>query len=101
MPRYIPFCVLPLSQPNLTRRSGAPGDVRYLRTVYREPVINVLVGLEQNCVHVVPELGPQVHWSRDEPWAGALRSMGDHSESLVEVKNIHNEKASAFRDVRK
>ena len=23
--------------------------------------------------------------------------MGDHSESLVEVKNIHNEKASMFR----
>ena len=51
--------------------------MRYLRTVYREPVINVLVGLEQNCVRVVPELGPQVHWSHDKPWAGALCSMGD------------------------
>ena len=58
-----------------------PGDVRYL---YREPVINVVVvGLEQTGVRVVPGLGPQIHWSRDEPWAGALRSMGDHSESLV------------------
>ena len=38
--------------------------------------------------------GPQIRWSRDEPWAGALRSMGDHSECLVEDKNIHNEKAS-------
>ena len=50
---------------------------------------------------VVPELGPQIHWSRDEPWAGALRSMGDHSESFIEDKNIHNEKASMFHDVRK
>ena len=101
-PRYIPFRVLPWSQPNLTWRSGAPGDVRYLCTVYREPVINVVVvGLEQNCVRVVPGLGPQIHWSCDEPWDGALRSMGDLSESLVEVKNIHNEKASMFRDVRK
>ena len=58
-----------------------PGDVQDL---YREPVINVVVvGLEQNCVRVVPGLGPQLHWSRDKPWAGALRSMGDHSESLV------------------
>ena len=72
--------------------------MRYLCTVYREPVINVVVvGLEQNCVRVVPGLGPQVHWSRDEPWAGALRSMGDHSESLVEVKT-HNEKASTAQD---
>ena len=76
--------------------------MRYLRTVYREPEINVVVvGLEQNCVCVVLGLGPQIHWSRDELWAGALRSMGDLSESLVEVKNIHNEKASMFHDVRK
>ena len=68
--------------------------------MYRRHVINVLDELEQNCVRVVPELGPQIHWSRDELWAGALRSMGDHSESLVEVKNIHNEKASMFHDVR-
>ena len=61
-----------------------PGDVWYLCTVYREPVTNAIaVGLERNCVRVVPELGSQVHWSRDELWAGALRSMGDHSESLV------------------
>ena len=57
--------------------------MRYLRTVYREPEINVVVvGLERNCVGVVPRLGPQIHQSHDEPWAGALRSMGDHSESL-------------------
>ena len=75
-----------------------PGDVRYPRTVYREPVINVLVELEQETVfRVVPELGPQIHWSRDEPWAGALHSMGDHSEILVEVKT-HNKKASAAQD---
>ena len=40
----------------------------------------------------------KIRWSRDEPWAGALRSMGDHSESLVEDKNIHNEKASTAQD---
>ena len=57
-----------------------PGDVRYLRTVYREHVINVLVELQRICVRVVTELGPQIHWSRDELWAGALRSMGDLSE---------------------
>ena len=63
-----------------------PGDARYLCTVYRRYVINVLDELEQNCVRVVPELGPQIHWSLDELSAGALCSMGDHSESLVEVK---------------
>ena len=30
-------------------------------------------------------------------WAGALRSMGDHSESLVVIKT-HNEKASTAQD---
>ena len=33
VPHYIPFRVLPWSQPNLARRSGVPGDVRYLRTI--------------------------------------------------------------------
>ena len=74
--------------------------MRHPRTVYKEPVINVLVELETVFVLFL-KLGPQIHWSRDEPWAGALRSMGDHSESLVEDKNIHNEKAPMFRDVRK
>ena len=46
-PHYIPFRVLPWSQPNLAQRSGAPGNVRYLRTVYREYAINALVELEQ------------------------------------------------------
>ena len=46
-PHCIPFCVLPWSQPNLARRSGAPGDVRYLRTVYIEYEINASVELEQ------------------------------------------------------
>ena len=45
----------------------------------------------------MPELGPQIHWSRDKPWAGALCFMGDHSEILVEVKT-HNEKASTAQD---
>ena len=45
-PHYIPFRVLPWSQPNPAWRSGVPGDVRYLRTMYREHVINVLVELE-------------------------------------------------------
>ena len=43
-------------------------------------------------------LGPRVHRSRDEPWAGALRSMGDLLEELGEVKTIHNEKASTFHE---
>ena len=42
------------------------------------------------------ELGPRVHRSHDEPWAGALRSMGDLSEDRRKVKTIHNEKASTF-----
>ena len=42
-PHYIPFRVLPWSQPNLAQRSGSPGDVQYLRAVYREHVINILV----------------------------------------------------------
>ena len=74
-----------------------------MRYLYREPIIInvVVVGLEQTCVCVVPGLGPQIHWSCDEPWPGALHSMGDHSESLVRSYNIHNEKASMFRDTRK
>ena len=46
-PHCIPFHVLPWSQPNLARRSGAPGDVQYLRTVYKEYEINASVELEQ------------------------------------------------------
>ena len=48
---------------------------------YTEYVINALVELEQKLCSCCSELGPQVHWSRDELWAGALRSMGDLSES--------------------
>ena len=44
------------------------------------------------------ELGPPVHWSRDELWAGALRSMGDRSGNWEEVKTIHNEKAPTFHE---
>ena len=44
------------------------------------------------------KLGPRVHRSRDEPWAGALRSMGDLSGESGEVKTIHNEKASTFHE---
>ena len=43
-------------------------------------------------------LGPRVHRSHDEPWAGALCSMGDLLEELGEVKTIHNEKASTFHE---
>ena len=46
-PRCIPFRVLPWSQPNLVWRSGVPGDVRYLRTVYIEYEINASVEFEQ------------------------------------------------------
>ena len=49
-PHYIPFRVLPWSQPNLAQRSGAPGDVQHLSIVYREHAIKVSVELEQNCV---------------------------------------------------
>ena len=38
-PLYIPYCVLPWSQPNPARRSGAPGDTRYLCVVYKELVM--------------------------------------------------------------
>ena len=44
-------------------------------------------------------LGPRVHRSHDELWAGALRSMGDLLEELGEVKTIHNEKASTFHEI--
>ena len=33
------------------------------------------------------ELGPRVHWSHDELWAGALCSMGDHSGESGRSKN--------------
>ena len=39
-PLYIPYCVLPWSQPNPARRSGAPGDTRYPSAVYKEPVMD-------------------------------------------------------------
>ena len=44
------------------------------------------------------ELGPRVHWSHDELWAGAPRSMGDHSGESEEVKTKHNEKAPTFHE---
>ena len=67
--------------------------------MYREPVINVVVvGLEQNCVRVVPGLGPQIHWSRDKlglvpfiPWGTTRRVWGS------KVKT-HNERASTAWD---
>ena len=40
-PLYIPYCVLPWSQPNPTRRSGAPGDTRYPSAMYKEPVMDL------------------------------------------------------------
>ena len=52
-PRYIPFRVLPWSQPNLVQRSGAPGDVRYLRTVYREHVIKCISRIRAETVFVL------------------------------------------------
>ena len=48
-PLYIPYCVLPWSQPNPVWRSGAPGDTRYSCVVYKElgmySWINVLLKL--------------------------------------------------------
>ena len=40
-PLYIPYCVLPWSQPNPARRSGAPGDTRYPSAMYKEPVTDL------------------------------------------------------------
>ena len=40
-PPHIPCCVLPWSQPNPARRSGAPGDTRYPRAAYKEPVMDL------------------------------------------------------------
>ena len=40
-PLYIPCCVLPGSQPNPARRSGAPGDTRYPSAAYKEPVMDL------------------------------------------------------------
>ena len=67
-----------------------------LCTMYREHAINVLVVLELNCVRVVPELGPQIHWSRDEPWASAFIPWGT-SQRFGRSKT-HNEKASTAQD---
>ena len=80
-PCCIPFRVLPWSQPNLARRSGAPGDVRYLRTVYREYEISALVELEQKLFVLFLSWDLEYTGLMNELWAGALRSMGDLSES--------------------
>ena len=52
-PRYIPFRVLPWSQPNLVQRSGAPGDVRYLHTVYGEYAIKCISRTRAETVFVL------------------------------------------------
>ena len=41
------------------------------------------------------ELGPRVHWSRDELWAGALRSMGDCSGESGRSKN-HTQREGSY-----
>ena len=41
------------------------------------------------------ELGPRVHWSRDELWAGALRSMGDRSGESGRSKN-HTQREGSY-----
>ena len=44
-PLYIPYCVLPWSQPNPTRRSGAPDDTRYPSAAYKEPVMDFVINV--------------------------------------------------------
>ena len=46
-------------------------------------------------LRVVPELGPRVHWSRDEPRASALMSHGGPVVAMIKI--THNEKASITR----
>ena len=41
------------------------------------------------------ELGPQVHWSRDKLWAGALRSMGDRLGESGRSKN-HTQREGSY-----
>ena len=90
-PHYIPFRVLPWSQPNLVQRSGAPGDVQYLRTVYREYEINALVELEQ-------KLCSCCSWGWDLEYTGLVTNLGPvpfvpwgTSQRVRRSKNIHNE----------
>ena len=73
-----------------------PGDVRYLRTVYKEHVINVLVetvfvlflSWDLKYTGLVTNLGPVPF----VPW-------GTSRIGLVEVKETHNEKASTAQDL--
>ena len=75
-----------------------PSDVRYPRTMYREPVINVSVetvfvlflNWDLKYTGLVMDPGPVPF----VPW-------GTTRKGLEETKNIHNEKASMFRDIRK
>ena len=46
-------------------------------------------------LRVVPELGPRIPWSRDEPRAGALMSHGGPLGAMIKI--THNEKASITR----
>ena len=74
-----------------------PGDVQYLRTVYREHGINALVDLEQ-------KLCSCCSWSWGLKYIGLMTNLGPvpfvpwgtSRESRREVKTIHNEKAPTF-----
>ena len=97
-PHYIPFRVLPWSQPNLAQRSGVPGDVRYLRTMYGEYEINALVELEQQLCSCCSWAGTS---STLVSWWTLGRCPSFHGGPLRRVgrsKNIHNEKVSTFHE---
>ena len=106
-PLYIPYRVPPWSQPNPARRSGAPGDTRYLCVVYKELVmyswINVLLKLTLELCSSLSATGisktPDLVTSL-EPVPRLYRCTGgNHSgeswgRRCKHYKNIHNEKAS-------
>ena len=69
VPHYIPFRVLPWSQPNLAQRSGEPSDVRHSRTVYREPCNKCISGTRVETVFVL-----FLNW--DLKYAGLVTNLG-------------------------
>ena len=74
-----------------------PGDVRYLRAVYvKDNAINTY-STNRNSTCVVPVLGSQRHWSRDEPlgWCPSFHG-GPLGQTLSRAINKNTQREGSY-----